>query len=174
MHAFDAYTNTDESRAIIKRTVAFLKDNLETPVAGTQFTLTNRNYMWLMMNGQAQKALSEFRKARVMYHNDTSYTPFYNSVLREEVLNANAYWLLHHQKQDEALETFRLAVETYPESPNAYDGLADGYEAIGNKAEAVKNAQLALQKLDKAVNIHARFKELIRASAAQKIERLKQ
>jgi len=172
MHAFDAFTNTDESRDIIKRTVSFLKNNLQSPVADTQFTLTNRNYMWLMLSGQMQRAITEFRKARTMYRADSTYNPFFNGVLRETVLNANAYYLLQHDKPQEALETFKLIVETYPESPNAYDGLADGYEAVGNKAEALRNARLALEKLDKATNIDAQLKESIRTSANQKIERL--
>jgi hypothetical protein len=59
-------------------------------------------------------------------------------------------------------------VETYPESPNAYDGLADAYEASGNKQEAIKNAETCLQKLDKATDIDAQFKERIRQSAQAK------
>ncbi len=173
MHAFDAYMNTEESKTIIKRTVAFLKDNLQSPVTDTQFTLTNRNYMWLMMAGQMQKAIAEFRKARTMYRSDSTFNPFYNAVLREDVLNANAYWLLQHNKPQEALESFKLMVESYPESPNAYDGLSDAYEALGNRAEALTNARIVLEKLDKATGIDAQFKESIRRSATQKIDRLK-
>ncbi len=174
LHAFDIFTNTNESRAIIKHTVEFFKTNLTNPVIDTAFTVTNRNFMWLIMHGQSQKAFSEFRKAWAKYTADSAFNPFYNGVLRENALNENAYWLLQHLKQDDALETFKLIAEKYPESPNAYDGLADAYEAIGNKTEAFKNAQLALQKLDKATNIDAQFKESIRRSAKQKIERLKQ
>ncbi len=174
MHAFDAFTNTEESKAIILQTVAFLKKNLSSPVTDTQFTITNRNYMYLAMHGQIHKAVNEFRKARIKYGADSSYSRFYNAVLREDVLNTNAYWLLRHDKLDEALETFKLVVETYPQSPNAYDALADYYDAAGNKEDALKNAQAALQKLETVTGIDTDVKERIRTSAMQKINRLKQ
>ena len=65
-------------------------------------------------------------------------------------------------------------VESYPESPNAYDGLGDCYEATGNKTEAIKNAEICLEKLDKAADLNPDFKERVRQSATAKISRLKQ
>jgi hypothetical protein len=56
---------------------------------------------------------------------------------------------------------FKLMVETYPQSPNAYDGLGDAYEAARNKAEAIKAAQTCLQKLDKATDMNADFRERV-------------
>jgi len=174
IHAFDLFTNTEESEEVIKKTVAFLKNNLTKQVLPSkEFVLTNRNFMWLMNNGMKEKAVNEFRKARTRYRSDSTFNPFFNGVLREDVLNANAYWLLNHQKQNEGLETFKLMVETYPESANAYDGLSDAWEAMGNKLEAIKNAEACLQKLDKDTNLDPRFKERIRQSAQDKIRRLK-
>ena len=174
-HAFDIVVNTDESRAIIDKTIDFFKENFNNPyTTPKEFVLTNRNFMWLMNTHQAAKALDEFRKVRDKYRPDSTFNPFWNSVIREDVLNANAYWLLQHDHMPEALETFKLMVESYPESPNAYDGLADAYEASGNKQGAIKNAETCLQKLDKAENIDPQFKERIRQSANDKIKRLNQ
>jgi len=173
IHAFDIFTNTDQSKDIIVRTVEFLKKNLLNPVAKNDFVLTNKNFMWLIMNNQLQTALTEFRKARTNYKADSTFQPFYNAVIREDVLNANAYWLLGHRRQSDAVEVFKLAVESYPESSNAYDGLADGYEATGNKQEAIKNAEKCLEKLKKDTGIAPDFKERIRQSAVDKIQRLK-
>ena len=64
-------------------------------------------------------------------------------------------------------------VESYPESPNAYDGLADAYEVLGDKNAALSNAQKALEKLDTAQNLNPQFKEAIRKSASEKLARLK-
>ncbi|HYE54816.1 MAG TPA: hypothetical protein VD996_08240, partial [Chitinophagaceae bacterium] len=47
IHAFDIYDNTDESKAIIKRTVDFMKQHLDKPVTNRDFVLTNRNFMWM-------------------------------------------------------------------------------------------------------------------------------
>jgi len=174
VHAFDLFTNTDESREVIRKTVSFLKENLtKKDIPSNEFVLTNRNFMWLMVTNQSAKALAEFRKARTKYRSDPAFNNFFNGVIREDVLNANAYWLLNHQRQPEALETFKLMVETYPESANAYDGLSDAYETVGNKPEAIKNAETCIQKLDKDSNLDPQFKARIRQSAEDKIRRLK-
>jgi tetratricopeptide (TPR) repeat protein len=172
-HAFDITTNTDECHAIIDKTIDFFKENFVNSYATPgEFILTNRNFMWLMNTHQSEKAVAEFRKARDHYRADSTFNPFWNAVIREDVLNANAYWLMQHNHLPEALEAFKLMVETYPESPNAYDGLGDAYEAAGNKAEAIKAAQTCLQKLDKDTNMDTSFKERVRQSAENKLKRL--
>ncbi|MBC7826344.1 MAG: hypothetical protein H7122_01260 [Chitinophagaceae bacterium] len=174
IHAFDIYTNTNESKAIIIRTIEFMKANLEHPVPlQKSWTLTNRNFMWMIMNNQLEDALSEFRKARATYRADSTFQPFYNGVIREDVLNTNAYWLLRNQRQQQALEVFKLIVESYPESPNAYDGLSDAYETLGDKAAALSHAEKTLQKLETAQNLNDQLKERIRKNASEKVARLK-
>ena len=174
IHAFDIFTNTGESKEVIRRTIQFVKNNLEQPVPlQNSWTLTNRNFMWLILNNEMQTAFAEFRKAREKYRADSTFQHFYNAVIREDVLNANAYWLLRNRRQQEALEVFKLMVESYPESANAYDGLADAYEALGDKPAALSNAEKALQKLESAQNINPDFKERVRKSASDKIIRLK-
>ncbi|MGB8190678.1 MAG: hypothetical protein WCF67_02110 [Chitinophagaceae bacterium] len=174
IHAFDIYTNTKESKAIIKRTVDFLKKNLTNPVPTMNETLlTNRNFMWMMNAGKSNEAIDAFRKAVVRYRADSTFQPFYNGVIREDILNANAYWLLRNGKQAEALETFKLMVETYPSSPNAFDGLADAYEALGNKTEAISNSEKSLALLEKDTTMNEQRKTSIRRSAEDKIRRLK-
>ncbi|MGZ5135154.1 MAG: hypothetical protein ACXWCG_08390 [Flavitalea sp.] len=174
IHAFDIYTKTDEAKTVIRRTIEFMKTNLEQPVPlQNGWTLTNRNFMWMATNGEFDNALAEFRKARQKYRVDSTFHPYYNAVIREDVLNANAYWLLRNQRQQQALEVFKLMVESYPESPNAYDGLADAFEALGDKAAAVSNAEKALQKLETAPSITPLMKEAVRKSATEKIARLK-
>jgi tetratricopeptide (TPR) repeat protein len=174
-HAFDITTNTDESRAVIDKTIDFFKENFTKSYAQPgEFILTNRNFMWLMNTNQSEKAVEEFRKARDMYRADSTINLFWNAVIREDVLNTNAYWLLQHQKQNEALEAFKLMVEIYPGSANAYDGLGDAYEALGNKQEAIKATQTCLQKLDTDASISAEFKERVRKSAEDKLKRLQQ
>jgi len=78
IHAFDAFDYANESKEIILRTIEFLKKNLFTPVTANDFVLTNKNFMWLVMNNQLPTALVEFRKARAKYRADSSFQPFYN------------------------------------------------------------------------------------------------
>jgi tetratricopeptide (TPR) repeat protein len=174
IHAFDIYDKSDESISIIKRTVEFLKKHLTQPIAASdERILTNRNFMWMMNSGQSNEAIAAFRKAVVKNRADTAFQPFYNAVIREDVLNQNAYWLLRNGKQPEALQTFKLMVETYPASANAHDGLADAYEALGNKAEALSNAEKSLQLLENDRNTNEQTKAAIKRSAEDKIKRLK-
>lgn len=174
IHAFDIYDKSDESISIIKRTIDFLKKNLINPVPiSDERVLTNRNFMWMIMSGQSKQAFAAFRKAVTMYRADSNFQPFYNAVIREDVLNRNAYWLLDNNKQSDALEAFKLMVETYPASANAHDGLADAYEALGNKAEAAINAEKSLKLLEADKNISEQARTAIRQSAEEKIKRLK-
>jgi dienelactone hydrolase len=172
MHAFDAFTYTDESKEVIMRTVAFLEKNLTHPVVNNDFVLTNKNFVWLIMNDKLETALAEFRKARAFYRADTSFQPFFNAVIREDVLNANGYFLLQNHRQSDALEVFKLAAESYPESPNAYESLSEAFETTGNNQEAIRNAELCLQKLPAANGMDENFRNIVKQSAEDRIKRL--
>jgi len=67
---------------------------------------------------------------------------------------------------------FNLMVETYPASANAYDGLADAYEAVGNKDQARKSSENCLSLLDKDTSLNPSFRERIRESARGRLARL--
>ncbi len=172
IHAFDAFTNTDESKEVIIQTVKFLEKNLTHPVVSNDFVLTNKNFMWLILNNQLSTALAEFRKARASYRADSSFQPFFNAVIREDVLNANGYLLLQNRRQRDAVEVFKLATESYPESPNAYESLSEAFETTGNKQDAIRNAELCLQKLPAAKDIDENFRQVVKQSAEDRIKRL--
>jgi imidazolonepropionase-like amidohydrolase len=54
------------------------------------------------------------------------------------------YGLLHMKKFREAIEIFKLSVEAYPQSYNAYDSLGEAYMDNGDKELAIKNYQKSL------------------------------
>ncbi|MES2646446.1 MAG: hypothetical protein V4717_06190 [Bacteroidota bacterium] len=172
IHAFDAFTNTKESREIIIRTIEFLKKNLLAPVTNHDFVLTNKNFMWLIMNNQLPAAIDAFKNARTKYRSDSNFQPFYNAVIREDVLNANAYWLLSHQRENDAVEVFKLGAETYPESPNALESLSEAYERVGNNAAAIQYAKACLERLPAANNLNENFKRVLSQSTSERIQRL--
>lgn len=65
----------------------------------------------------------------------------------EVELNAYGYSLMQQQNEiDKALVIFKMIVEKYPDSWNAYDSLADAYANKGDKANAVKYYKIALEK----------------------------
>lgn len=85
---------------------------------------------------------------------------------------ANILGYEHSQAGDHdgAIEIFKLIVAAYPESPNAYDSLADGYVAAGQKDLAKQNAQKSIELLATDKTETDARKKLIRESAEQKLK----
>lgn len=60
-------------------------------------------------------------------------------------LNAVGYWLLDHQRANDAMIVFRLNVDEYPGAWNARDGLGEAYLAIGDTTRAIANYKRSLE-----------------------------
>ncbi len=73
---------------------------------------------------------------------------------REPELNTLGYMLLGRGRTADAVEVFKLNVELFPQSANAYDSLGEAYAAAGNKELALANYRKSLE-LNPA-NAHAR------------------
>jgi len=63
----------------------------------------------------------------------------------EELLNMSAYMNLDMDQPDKAKMYFELAIEYYPKSSNAYDSMADFYDAQGDTANAIKYLKKAFK-----------------------------
>jgi tetratricopeptide (TPR) repeat protein len=63
----------------------------------------------------------------------------------EDQLTAAGYALLGSKKVNEAIELFKLLVEEFPNSANAYDSFGEAYMTAGNKELAIKNYKKALE-----------------------------
>jgi predicted alpha/beta superfamily hydrolase len=61
----------------------------------------------------------------------------------EELLNLSGYMNLEMQQPEKAKMYFELAIEYYPESANAYDSMADYYEAQNDIPNALRLVQKA-------------------------------
>ena len=60
-------------------------------------------------------------------------------------LNQFGYDLLQANKSSEALEAFKLNVEEYPKSWNAYDSLGEAYMGAGQTDLAIQNYEKSLE-----------------------------
>ncbi|HYC59349.1 MAG TPA: serine hydrolase [Thermoanaerobaculia bacterium] len=79
---------------------------------------------------------------------------------REPELNTLGYTLLQNGRIADAIEVFRLNVEMFPESANAYDSLGESYAAAGNKELALANYRKSLELDPKNANARAVIERL--------------
>lgn len=165
-HAFDLLDDTDESREIIKQTVAFMKYHLTKPAASAAHrSLTPGRFVAMINRDGISKALQALDEVKRSRPDDV--------LLREFVLNQIGYRLLQERKPKEAVEIFKLVVAAYAGSSNAYDSLADAYEADGNRELAIQFAEKAMEKLATDAQIDEPRKAAIRQSASDKLRRLR-
>jgi tetratricopeptide (TPR) repeat protein len=110
-------------------------------------------------------------EALKVFHDARSRDPL-AMLFPEGVLNLLGYQHLQQHRTKEAIELFKLNTEAYPASANTYDSLGDAYLADGQSDLALQASQKAIDLLpnDPAPD---EFKKAIRASAEQKIARLK-
>lgn len=78
----------------------------------------------------------------------------------ETELNVLGYRLLQTNKLAEAIEIFKLNVEMYPKSDNAYDSLGEAYMRHGNKELAIANYKKSLELNPKNTNATSKLASL--------------
>ena len=78
----------------------------------------------------------------------------------ETELNQLGYQLLQLKKVTEAIEIFKLNVEMYPQSSNAYDSLGEGYLVHGDKDLSIANYRKSLELDPKNTNATTKLAEL--------------
>jgi tetratricopeptide (TPR) repeat protein len=80
--------------------------------------------------------------------------------VNEELLNNMGYVFLGARLYDEAVHTFNLNIEKYPQSSNSYDSLADSYMRAGNRELAIKNYEKSLSLNPQNTNAIEQLKKL--------------
>lgn len=65
--------------------------------------------------------------------------------LIEDFVNVWAYKLYGEDKVPQAIALFRYNVDHWPQSWNAFDSLAEGYEKLGDKPQAIANYRKSLE-----------------------------
>lgn len=84
-----------------------------------------------------QSAVAQYRELKANQTNSYDFG--------EMELNRLGYNLLAMKKAKEAIDIFKLNVEVYPQSSNAYDSLAEAYMINGDKELAIKNYKRSLE-----------------------------
>jgi tetratricopeptide (TPR) repeat protein len=78
----------------------------------------------------------------------------------ESQFNSLGYRLLGMKKVREAIEIFKLNVESYPQSANVYDSLGEAYAVSGDKELAIKNYRRAVELNPQNTNAIEMLKKL--------------
>jgi hypothetical protein len=89
----------------------------------------------------------------------------------ETELNQLGYQLLQMKKVTEAIEIFKLNVEMYPQSANAYDSLGEGYMVHGDKDLSIANYKKSLELDPKNTNATSKLAELTGTQKEVKVDR---
>jgi hypothetical protein len=130
--------------------------------AATQILCKTRGYQKLIdrLPANAQTPFEFFQAGKYSQAIDL-YRAFQrqhpdDELVSEARLNALGYQFLRNGRINEALAVFRVSTQLYPNSTNAFDSLAEAFEAIGDNASAIDSYQKAAE-LDPA-NTHSRQK----------------
>ena len=110
---------------------------------------------------QVEKAIraSGFETAIKKFHElrQDKQTTFY---FEEREFNELGYRLVNTGKMREAIEIFKLNIETFPNSANVYDSMGEAYMKNGNTALAIKNYKKVLEMNPESENAKAMLKIL--------------
>lgn len=85
-------------------------------------------------------SIIKYREKKLKEHFEYSEPPY-----PEELLNMSGYMNMDMQQPEKAKMYFELAIEYYPESANAYDSMADYYEAQDDFTNAIKYVTKAFE-----------------------------
>lgn len=93
---------------------------------------------------------------------------------QENELNDLGYRLLGGRYYTAAIAVFRLNVETYPDSANCYDSLADAYGRSGNNEMAIRYYELTLKRIPMDKRASRESLESLRTGAIASLKRLRE
>lgn len=114
-----------------------------------------------------------FEKALTLFNQLKQKEP-QSPIIRESEFNILGYEYKGKNQIATAIGIFRLNTEAHPSSANAYDSLAEAYEASGNKEMAIKLYEKVLQVLPLDKGINETFRNNLRMNAERKLNELRQ
>jgi CubicO group peptidase (beta-lactamase class C family) len=126
--------NNTGGAALIEMTTAIINILYNTSYAMPKRSIAFSLLDVINKNGLTS-GLEHFRK----FKNSQNYS------LKENEMNSVGYNLLNSNKVTEAIEIFKLNVEAFPKSGNAYDSLGEAYLVDGNEKLAIENYKKSLE-----------------------------
>jgi len=108
----------------------------------------------ILVNRGADAAVAQYRELKRTDPNGYNFD--------ERALNRLGYMLLEKGRNADAIAIFKLNVEEYPKSGDAYDSLAEAYAKDGQKQQAIDNYRKCLELDPKNQDAANKLKELER------------
>jgi glyoxylase-like metal-dependent hydrolase (beta-lactamase superfamily II) len=105
------------------------------------------------LSGQGKKPISEVLtytivekgiKAAIEQYAELKTNHPDSYIFVENELNMLGYQLMWREMNEEAIEIFKLNIQSYPESANPYDSLGEAYEKIGDHERAIEMYEKAV------------------------------
>jgi imidazolonepropionase-like amidohydrolase len=139
----DNIANTRKIAAVVYGGRFFPKSSLDEMLAKVEALTKKRTVPDLLLEICTQKGIDA---AIQQYHElKSAHSP--DMEIKEDDLNNLGYYLIWMKKNKDAIKILKLNAETYPQSANVYDSLAEAYMDDGDKQLAIENYEKSL-KLD--------------------------
>lgn len=167
LHFLNAYVKKDpESLALLRRAPAPNNIAALEEKPGVRAAPSRDEFAAIIANQGIERAVQVYREAR---QRDPEA-----AIFQEQRLNLIANELSQQNKLREAIELFKLNVETYPKSASALASLGDGYSQAGQKEMAVRQFEKALELLPNDTGLSNNQKEQLKTMLQQKLSQLVQ
>jgi tetratricopeptide (TPR) repeat protein len=101
-----------------------------------------------------EATIAAYRELREQFHGRGAFD------FGEEGLNMFGYALLGEERFADAVAIFRLNVEQFPESANAWDSLGEGYLAAGETEQAIESYEKSLELNPENRNAAEKLREI--------------
>lgn len=149
----DNIANTTKIAAVIYRGRLFSRSSLDKMLADVQSLASLSDV--LSKTVQEKDVAAAVKQYRDLKEADPSVYEF-----SEDELIDLGYQLLGAKRISDAIEIFKLSVETYPRSFNTWDSLAEAYMDRGDRDLAVKNYKRSLELNPDNINALEKLKKL--------------
>lgn len=113
---------------------------------------TEEEFFTIVQEQGIDAAIRIYRDARARYPQET--------IIRETTIRRIGNEAGYYGNAAQAVDIFRLYVEAYPQSAQAYDSLAGAYADLGNKELAIKNYEQSLALNPQNANAGEQLKKL--------------
>jgi tetratricopeptide (TPR) repeat protein len=127
-----------------------------------QYDSSSMMFVQTLQSKGIEEAIKLFHEIRKKSPDDIS----------EGRINGLGYALLNSNRNKDAIEIFKLNVETFPESANVYDSLAEAYMTNGDNELAIKYYKKTLEMIPKDTKADKGFLERLKKGALDKLKEL--